>query len=94
MCETPIQLPVITCSVSCWNNGVDKDDVARGTLKKLYDQLGRDQPMFQRNITDDESVVEAAPDELDGLPQDYIDHHKSGADGSIRINARDPMCRP
>jgi thimet oligopeptidase len=50
--------------------------------------------MFQRNITDDESVVEAAPDELDGLPQDYIDHHKSGADGSIRINARDPMCRP
>jgi thimet oligopeptidase len=71
-------------------NGVDKDDAARGTLKRLYDQLARDQSMFQRNIADDESVVEAVPDELDGLPQDFIDHHKPGADGRIRVSARDP----
>jgi thimet oligopeptidase len=71
-------------------NGVDKDDATRTTLKKLQDQLAQDQSMFQRNITDDEKVVEATPDEMDGLPQDYIDHHKPGPDGRIRITTRDP----
>jgi thimet oligopeptidase len=71
-------------------NGVDKDDATRGTLKKLRDQLALDQSLFQRNIIDDETFVEAAPDELDGLPQDYIDRHKPGADGRIRIPTKDP----
>jgi thimet oligopeptidase len=75
-------------------NGVDKDDATRATLKKLRDQLALDQSIFQRNITDDEKVVEAAPDELDGLPQDYIDHHKPGADGRIRITTREPDSFP
>ena len=71
-------------------NGVDKDDATRATLKKFRDQLALDQSTFQRNITDDERLVEATPDELDGLPPDYIDQHKPGADGRIRIPARDP----
>lgn len=75
-------------------NGVDKDDATRATLKKLRDQLALDQSMFQRNITDDENVVEATPDELDGLPQDYIDQHKPAAGGRIRITTRDPDSFP
>ncbi|MGI9102912.1 MAG: M3 family metallopeptidase [Terriglobales bacterium] len=71
-------------------NGVDKDDATRATLKKLREQLALDQTMFQRNIIDDEKFVEATPDELDGLPQDFIENHKPGADGRIRIPARDP----
>lgn len=71
-------------------NGVDKDDATRQTLKKLRGQLALDQSLFQRNIIEDEAVVEAAPEELDGLPQDYIDHHKPEANGRIRIPTKDP----
>jgi thimet oligopeptidase len=75
--------------------GVDKDDATRGKLRKLQDQLTEDQSMFDRNISDDQRVVEATDaSELDGLPQDYIDHHKPGADGKIHITTNYPDLFP
>ena len=50
--------------------------------------------MFDRNISDGQKVVEADPSELDGLPQDYIDRHKPGADGKIRITTDYPDALP
>ena len=61
--------------------GVDKDDATRARLKKLNEQSTEEQSMFDRNIADGQKVVEADPSELEGLPQDYIDRHKPGADG-------------
>jgi thimet oligopeptidase len=66
--------------------GVDKNDAAREKLKKLQDQLTEDQSRFDRNISDDPGIVEVTgAAELDGLPQDYVDNHKPGADGKMRI---------
>lgn len=75
--------------------GVDKDDAARAKLKQLQDQLTEDQSMFDRNISDDPKSVEVSNvAELDGLPQDYIDNHKPGADGKIRITTNYPDLFP
>ena len=74
--------------------GVDKDDATRARLKKLNDQGTEQQSMFDRNISDGQKVVEADPSELDGLPQDYIDRHKPGADGKVRITTDYPDAYP
>jgi thimet oligopeptidase len=74
--------------------GVDKDDATRARLKKLNDQASEQQSMFDRNISDGQNVVEADPSELDGLPQDYIDRHKPGADGKVRITTDYPDSLP
>jgi thimet oligopeptidase len=75
--------------------GVDKDDATRERLHELQNKLTDDQSAFDRNITDDVRTVEVADvAELDGLPQDYIDHHKPGADGKIRITTDYPDIFP
>jgi len=74
--------------------GVDKDDAARARLKKLNDQATEQQSMFDRNISDGKNTVEADPAELDGLPQDYIDRHKPGADGKVHLTTDYPDALP
>ena len=74
--------------------GVDKDDATRARLKKLSDQATEEQSMFDRNIADGQNVVEADPSELDGLPQDYIDRHKPGANGKVQITTNYPDALP
>ena len=75
--------------------GVDKDEATRERLRKLEDQLTEDQSMFDRNISDGVGSVEiSSASELDGLPQDYIDRHKPGPDGKIRITTNYPDLFP
>lgn len=75
--------------------GVDKDDATRARLKKLSDQLTLDQSTFERNIADDQRTIEVKDaSELAGLPQDYIDRHKPGPDGKIKISTNYPDLYP
>jgi thimet oligopeptidase len=75
--------------------GVDKDEATRTQLKKLNDELTEEQSNFDRNISDDQKKVEVTdPKELDGLPPDYIEHHKPGADGKIVITTNYPDVFP
>jgi thimet oligopeptidase len=75
--------------------GVDKDEATRKHLRELNEKLNQDMVMFDRNISDDVRTVEVANiSELDGLPQDYIDAHKPGADGKIRITTNYPDFNP
>src|SRR5438477_7465465 len=75
--------------------GVDKDDATRDRLKKLNDDVTNEQATFERNISDDQKKVEVTdPKQLDGLPQDYIDRHKPGADGKIYVTTNYPDALP
>ena len=74
--------------------GVDKDDATRARLKKLNDQATEEQSMFDRNISDGQKTIEADASELEGLPQDYIERHKPGADGKIHITTDYPDALP
>jgi thimet oligopeptidase len=76
-------------------SGVDKDDATREKLKKLNEQLTDDQSKFERNIADDVRTIEVKDaSELAGLPQDYIDAHKPGADGKIKLTTAYPDIFP
>ena len=74
--------------------GVDKDDATRANLKKLNDELTADTSNYERNISDDQKSVKADPSELAGLPQDYVDRHKPGADGKVTISTNYPDAFP
>jgi thimet oligopeptidase len=75
--------------------GVDKDDATRARLKQLNDDLTGQVTLYERNIADDQRSVEiASAAELDGLPQDYIDRHKPGANGKIVITTDYPDVFP
>jgi thimet oligopeptidase len=74
--------------------GVDKDDATRAHLKELADKevkLGQD---FERNIVEDVRKVSFDPAQLAGLPQDYVDAHKPGADGKVVITTDYPDYQP
>jgi len=75
--------------------GVDKDDATRARIKQLNDDLTGQVTLYERNIADDQRSVEiASVAELDGLPQDYIDRHKTGPDGKIKITTDYPDAFP
>ena len=74
--------------------GVDKDQATRDKLQQLNKQLTNDESMFERNIADDRKSVETDAASLDGLPHDYIDAHKPGPDGKIKITTTYPDIFP
>lgn len=74
--------------------GVDKDEATRAKLKELNQKTTDLQSAFDRNISDDRKTIEADPSELDGLPQDYIDRHKPGANGKVQITTDYPDALP
>ena len=74
--------------------GVDKDEATRARLKELNQKATDLQSAFDRNISDDQKIVEADPGELAGLPQDYIDRHKPGANGKVRLTTDYPDALP
>ena len=74
--------------------GVDKDDATREKLKKLNTQLTNDESTFERNIADDQKSIETDVGSLNGLPRDYVDAHKPGTDGKIKITTAYPDIFP
>ncbi|HSS96525.1 MAG TPA: M3 family metallopeptidase, partial [Terriglobales bacterium] len=74
--------------------GVNKDDATRAKLKDLNEKLAEEVSVYDRNISDDQKVVEATVAELDGLPQDYIDRHKPDANGKVKITTNYPDIFP
>jgi thimet oligopeptidase len=65
--------------------GVDKDEATRKRIEALQNAITQTGIEFDRNINSDRSVVKAKPEELAGLPQDYLDSHKPGPDGLVEI---------
>ena len=56
-------------------SGVDKDLATRDRLHALHDKATGLSLEFGRNIQEGGKTIEAAPEELEGLPADYIARH-------------------
>lgn len=65
--------------------GVDRDDATRARIRQLREELLRIGQEFGKNIKDDVRSLALDPADLDGLPDDYKQQHKPGADGKVRI---------
>ena len=76
-------------------SGVDKDDATRARIKSLNDDLTKSATQFSRNLADSQlKVMVKDPKELEGLPDDYIQRHKPGPDGTITLTSDSPDVTP
>jgi thimet oligopeptidase len=67
--------------------GVDKDQATRDRLHALHDKATMLSLTFSRNIQEGAKTIEAAPEELEGLPADYLARHpaQKSEDGAERV---------
>jgi thimet oligopeptidase len=71
--------------------GVDKDQATREKVTKLQEELVVIGQEFAKNIREDvRFILLDSKDELSGLPDDYIEAHKPGDDGKIKITTDYP----
>lgn len=66
-------------------SGVGLDDAGRAKVQALSDEVSKLSTEFEANIPKGQRTISVAPSELDGLPQDFLDAHKPGADGRITL---------
>lgn len=74
--------------------GVDKDDATRARIQALHEQATRLSLEFSRNIQEGGKTITASPEELAGLPQDYLDRHKADGEGRVTISTDQPDMQP
>ena len=71
--------------------GVDKDEQTRARIITLQEELVELGQTFDRNIREDvRTLALDSIDELDGLPDDYVEAHQPGDDGKIRLTTDYP----
>src|SRR5262249_22364680 len=76
-------------------NGVDKDEATRARLRQLGSDLDSATQEFRSNIRSNARTITVnGPQELEGLPADYIARHKPNADGTITLATSDADVRP
>ena len=56
-------------------SGVDKDEATRDRLHALHDKATQLSLEFSRNIQEGGKTIKATPEQLEGLPADYIARH-------------------
>ncbi len=73
---------------------VDRDDAIRDRLRQLIDRevaLGQD---FSRAIRDDVRRIRVRPEQLAGLPEDFVAAHPVGDDGLVELTTDYPDVIP
>lgn len=74
-------------------SGVDRDEATREKVKALNEELVKIGQTFGRNIRDDVRKVEVTPDELEGLPADWLAQHPV-ENGKITVTTNPPDYLP
>ncbi len=75
-------------------SGVDQDDAVRARLREIAARLVEVTQDFSRVIRDDVRTVQLRPEQLDGLPTDYVDAHPADADGLVTLSTDYPDALP
>jgi thimet oligopeptidase len=70
--------------------GVDKEPAVRDQIRKLRDELVVIGQEFDKNIREDVRKIQVKPEELAGMPEDWIAAHPAGADGLVTITTDYP----
>jgi thimet oligopeptidase len=75
-------------------NGVASDDATRARITALKTRINALGIEFEKNIANGRKTITARPEELAGLPADFIAEHKAGADGLVTISTDYPELQP
>jgi len=74
--------------------GVDKDEATRARIKMLRDELVTLGQQFDDNIASDVRTLEVLPEELEGLPPDYLRAHPPGPNGKVTVTTNNTDYQP
>ena len=83
--DTATQLYLTRRIQSFERSGIGLDAAGRAKAQQLSDQASKLSTQFQADIPKGQHTIEATQAELDGLPRDFIDAHKPGADGKVTL---------
>lgn len=75
-------------------SGVDRDDETLARLKEISERLTVLDQDFSRVIREDVRSITIRPEQLAGLPQDYVEAHPAGAEGLVTITTDYPDFLP
>ena len=75
-------------------SGVDRDDATRKRIAELQEAITATTLEFERNIAEDTRTISVRPEELAGLPPDYVTAHPAQTDGLVRISMAYPDVNP
>ena len=74
--------------------GVALEEAQRAQVQALNEELAKVGTEFQNNIANARAVIRVKPEELAGLPADFIAKHPVGEDGLIEISTDTPDYGP
>jgi len=75
-------------------NGVALPDAQRARVQQIKEELSQISTDFARNIAEDVRELKVTPEQLAGLPQDFIDSKEVGEDGMITLTTASTDYRP
>jgi thimet oligopeptidase len=75
-------------------SGVDRDEATRDRLRAIAERLTVLDQDFGRGVRDDVRTIKVRPEQLAGLPQDFVDAHPAGDDGLVTITTDYPDAIP
>ncbi|GAA5155707.1 M3 family metallopeptidase [Nocardioides marinquilinus] len=74
--------------------GVDRDDDLRARIAAVNERLTEVDQEFSKLIRDDVRTVRVAPEQLAGLPDDFVEAHPPGDDGLVTLTTDYPDAVP
>ncbi len=74
--------------------GVDQDDVTRARLAEIRERITTIDQEFSRNIRDDVRTVRATPEQLAGMPEDWLSAHPADDEGRVTVTTDYPDAVP
>jgi thimet oligopeptidase len=74
--------------------GVDQDDATRKRLAEISERITAIDQEFSRNIRDDVRTVKATPEQLAGMPEDWLAAHPVDEDGLVTVTTDYPDAVP
>lgn len=75
-------------------SGVDRDPAARRKVAVLQKKITETGLLFAKNIREDKGDIALRPEELAGLPEDFLARHKPGRDGLAHLTSDNPDVAP
>ncbi|HLS15565.1 MAG TPA: M3 family metallopeptidase, partial [Beutenbergiaceae bacterium] len=70
--------------------GVDQDEGRRHRLAEIAERMVVLGQEFSKNIREDTRAIRVRPDQLAGMPQDWIDARPAGRDGLVEVSTDYP----
>ncbi|MCB9962140.1 MAG: M3 family metallopeptidase [Hyphomonas sp.] len=74
--------------------GVDKDEPVREKIRTLNAEISEFSTEFSKNLREIQGNIKVAPEDLVGLPDDYVAAHPPGDDGLVTITTDYPDIFP